>query len=178
MERIAIQVNQDLCTGCMSCVEACSLIHEDEVSYSRSRIKIAKDKIRAVFVPLLCEMCYGHCAFVCPEEAINFDTQLGTPIIDEEQCNGCMTCLKECPYEGIIYDKVNKKALKCDLCGGDPTCVKVCQPGALVAIKPNQNTLYEKYEKACLKMHVFKEQIEPGAKKYGKKKSARVEKGV
>jgi Fe-S-cluster-containing hydrogenase component 2 len=88
------------------------------------------------------------------------------PIIEEEKCNGCMTCVNECPFQGITYDKVNKKAIKCDLCGGDPMCVKVCQPGALVAFEPDRKQLFRKYEHACSKMQVYFERIEPNIKKY------------
>lgn len=169
MANKVILVNQELCTGCLTCMEACSLSHEGMSSYRRSRIAIAKDKLKGIFVPLLCEMCKGHCIDVCPEEAIHFETDLGMPIIDEEKCNGCMTCVRECPFHGITYDKVNKKALKCDLCGGDPVCVTVCQPGALIAFEPDRDQLFKKYEKACSKMHVYYDKIEPKILKYKKK---------
>ncbi|MBW2617408.1 MAG: 4Fe-4S dicluster domain-containing protein [Deltaproteobacteria bacterium] len=177
MDLKVILVNQDLCTACLSCVEACSLYHENKVSYRRSRIKIARDKIRSVFVPLLCEMCYGHCLEVCPEEALYFDPKLGTPVIEEDKCNGCMICVRECPFGGIIFDEVNRKALKCDLCGGDPLCVQVCQPGALIAVKARPEALLEKYEKACAKMQVYHQEIEPEVKRY-KKKAAAAEEGA
>lgn len=145
----------------MSCMEACSLAHESKCSYRRSRIIIAKDEVKAVFVPLLCEMCEGHCMHMCPDEAIHYDAELGMPIIDEEKCTGCMKCVKECPFQGINYDKLNQKALKCDLCGGDPICVKVCQPKALTAIEPKRDLIFKKYENACSKMHVYYDMIQP-----------------
>ena len=162
-------VNHEKCTGCMSCVEACSIAHEGKSSYRRSRIAVTKDKASAVFVPLVCELCQGRCLVVCPEEAISFNQKLGTPVIDEEKCNGCMTCVRECPFSGIIYDRVNHKALKCDLCGGDPVCVKVCQPGALVPVEPGADTLLEKYRLAVDKMSVYNNHIRPKAEKYRKK---------
>ena len=106
--------------------------------------------------------------YVCPDNAIHYDTELAMPIIDEEKCTGCMKCVRECPFQGINYDRMNKKALKCDLCGGDPICVKVCDPKALVAIEPKKELILEKYEKACSKMHVYHELIEPARKKFKK----------
>jgi Fe-S-cluster-containing hydrogenase component 2 len=159
----------------MACVEACSLFHEGKISYRRSRIQIARDKIKAVFVPLLCEMCKGHCQDVCPEDAYRFDSQLGTPVLMEEKCDGCLKCVVECPFEGINYDKVNKKAVKCDLCGGDPICVKVCQPEALIGFEPKRDQLLKKYENACAKMGVYYEKIVPKVKEYRKRKTQKNE---
>jgi anaerobic carbon-monoxide dehydrogenase iron sulfur subunit len=158
----------------MACVEACSLTHESKCSYRRSRIIIEKDEVNAVFVPLLCEMCEAHCMYVCPHNAIHFDTELAMPMIDEGKCTGCLKCVKECPFQGINWDSKNKKALKCDLCGGDPVCVKVCDTKALVAIEPQRDLLLKKYENACSKLRVYKEAIEP-AKKVFKKTSKTAE---
>ena len=166
MTKRLVLVNQDLCTGCMACVEACSLAHENKCSYRRSRIVVEKDEVNAIFLPLLCEMCEAHCMYVCPDNAIHYDTELAMPIIDEEKCTGCMKCVRECPFQGINYDMMNKKALKCDLCGGDPICVKVCDPKALVAIEPKKDLILKKYENACSKMHVYHELIEPVKKKF------------
>lgn len=165
-------VRQDLCTGCMACAEACSLSHEGKSSYRRSRISIEGDKSRATFTPLVCEMCNGHCQRVCEEGAIGWDDTLGTPAIDEAKCNGCMKCVRECPFVGITYDRVNHKALKCDLCGGDPVCAKVCQPGALVAIEAGSESLCRKYELATQKVKMYREVIEPKMAKYIKRQSA------
>lgn len=162
-------VRQELCTGCMACVEACSLSHEGKTSYRRSRISIAGDKSKAVFVPLMCEMCKAHCQYVCPEGAISFNERLGQPVIDAEKCNGCMKCVRECPFQGITYDRLNHKALMCDLCDGDPVCAKVCQPGALVAVEPTRDSLLEKYENACRKMRVYYDVVEPKMTKYAKR---------
>jgi Fe-S-cluster-containing hydrogenase component 2 len=106
--------------------------------------------------------------YVCPDEAIHYDVDLATPIIDEEKCTGCMRCVKECPFQGINFDKVKKKALKCDLCGGDPMCAKVCDPKALTAIEPKRDLIFKKYESACSKMRLYFEVIQPAKVKFEK----------
>jgi Fe-S-cluster-containing hydrogenase component 2 len=69
----------------------------------------------------------------CPTKAIRIDDVTGARVIDQELCIGCQTCIQACSYElsRIRFDRVKKKAIKCDLCGGDPACVKACPTGAL-----------------------------------------------
>jgi carbon-monoxide dehydrogenase iron sulfur subunit len=49
-----------------------------------------------------------------------------------------MNCVTACIYGGIAIDPQTKKAIKCDLCGGDPACVKACDYGAIsvASLKP------------------------------------------
>lgn len=68
---------------------------------------------------------------VKPEKAIRIDPVLGIPVIDEDLCIGCRACVKSCPYGLMFFDEKNKKAIKCDLCGGKPQCVEDCWMRAL-----------------------------------------------
>jgi len=67
----------------------------------------------------------------CPVEAIGISEKDGLVLIDKERCNGCGSCQEACPYGMIVFDEVEKRASKCDLCGGRPQCVKACPMNAL-----------------------------------------------
>jgi len=51
--------------------------------------------------------------------------------INGEGCIGCGLCILVCPYGGIYLNQAQKKADKCDLCGGNPKCVQACPYGIL-----------------------------------------------
>jgi len=67
----------------------------------------------------------------CPTGAIGISENKGTVLIDKEKCNGCASCREACPYGMIRFDEEQKKAFKCDLCGGHPQCLKGCPVNAL-----------------------------------------------
>lgn len=118
------------CTGCETCVDICSARKAGTYSEKASRIRVHKDEIEAVFIPLVCEQCREHpCVDVCPADAIRYDETLSIFNVDEEACTGCGDCEEACPYQGISIS--NGMAAKCDLCGGEPACVPVCYPKAL-----------------------------------------------
>jgi len=73
----------------------------------------------------------------CPVEAIK--KKDGVVYVDEELCTSCGECVEVCPF-GVM--RMEEKAFKCDLCGGDPTCVKFCPMKAIVYEEPKR----EKYE--------------------------------
>jgi Fe-S-cluster-containing hydrogenase component 2 len=81
-----------------------------------------------VVQPSLCHQCGNpFCLKVCPHGAIEKKDDIVT--IDREKCTGCKMCQKYCPYDAIVIK--DKKAYKCELCGGDPQCVRVCSTGAI-----------------------------------------------
>jgi Na+-translocating ferredoxin:NAD+ oxidoreductase RNF subunit RnfB len=90
----------------------------------------------------------GHCASVCPFEAITMgDNNL--PVIDEKKCTACGKCVKECPKSVLVllpraklvylacasHDKGRtvKEVCRvgCIACG---LCVKNCPTGALALV--------------------------------------------
>lgn len=118
------------CTGCEMCVDICSGRHAAAYSEKVSRIRIHKDQIEAVFIPLVCEQCREHpCVEICQVNAIKYDEGLHIFKVENETCIGCGACEEACPYSGIFLSE--DVALKCDLCGGEPACVQVCYPKAL-----------------------------------------------
>jgi len=125
-------IDPEKCTGCNSCVLACSFAHEGYFSFSKSRIQIKKDEERAVSDPKVCVQCEEiYCIEVCPVDALSRDRTMGVIKWDRERCIHCHLCEAACPYGGIHFDKADE-LLICDLCGGDPACVRVCKfPGAI-----------------------------------------------
>lgn len=147
------------CSGCMSCMLTCSLVHDGEASTSRSRIQIARN----VFDPypqdiqiFVCRQCpEPMCVKSCPTGACHVSEENGNVrMIDSEKCIGCKTCINECPYvpHRPVFNVSENKTVKCDLCAntpyfskkggpsGEQACVTTCPSGALklVASLPPQ----------------------------------------
>lgn len=147
------------CSGCLSCMLTCSLVHDGEASTSRSRIQIDRN----VFNPypqdiqiFVCRQCpEPMCVKNCPTGACHVSTANGNVrMIEADKCIGCKTCLKVCPYipHRTIFNVESNKSTKCDLCAnapyfskkggafGDQACVTTCPAGALklVASLPSQ----------------------------------------
>lgn len=145
------------CQGCISCMLACSLIHEGLQNPSLSRIQILQNPFEKFPDDLTIEQCRQcvdpACVAACPEDALTVNAAFGNVrMVDKEKCTGCGSCVDACPYTPkrliIIEDeKYNQdlKSQKCDLCantpyhwdekGGGPdgkqACVEVCPVGAI-----------------------------------------------
>ncbi len=129
---VALTVKPELCTGCMACVYACSLVHEDVFSCALARIRIEKDEALGFNVPVGCITCEGMpCVDACPVGAITVDPDTKRPVVDALTCIGCGICASTCPVGAIKIPKGSDVAIVCDMCSGEPQCVRVCIPGAL-----------------------------------------------
>ncbi|ACB85623.1 4Fe-4S dicluster domain-containing protein [Natranaerobius thermophilus] len=118
----------DLCTGCEICTLVCSrrLAGGYNPRFARLRLESKMDAL--VSDPIVCNQCdNAFCEKVCPVSAIKREN--GIPVVVQDECIGCGQCQKYCPRDVIVM--MDKKASKCDLCGGDPLCVKNCPTGAL-----------------------------------------------
>lgn len=133
-----LKVDPQLCSGCMSCMYACTLNKDGVICLDLARIRLNRwDYYAFDICAQPCQQCSDpQCMRYCPTGAISIDEKTGARVIDKEKCIGCKTCIERCPYEParIVFDSVNKIATKCDLCGGDPECVKACPPGALTYV--------------------------------------------
>ena len=130
--RKSLVANPLACTGCRTCESVCSLIKTKQMDLDRARLHVDRDPFEGRFVQKICYHCsIPYCLNACPVDAIRISEKDGTVFIDNEKCSGCGECREACPYGMIIYDQEQKKAFKCDFCGGNPQCVKMCPMNAL-----------------------------------------------
>ena len=133
------------CQGCMTCMLACSLVHEGFESLSLARIQIVQNPFESFPNDIniaQCRQCvYPVCLKQCPTGALHVDSANGNVrTIDKEICIGCKRCVEACPYEPgrSIWNFQEKYSQKCDLCSaseywqepggpeGKQACVTVC----------------------------------------------------
>ncbi|MDR1726613.1 MAG: 4Fe-4S dicluster domain-containing protein [Acidobacteriota bacterium] len=147
------------CIGCTTCMLSCSLTHYGSQSLSLARIQIMQDSFGKFPNDLKmapCRQCkVPVCVESCPVGAAYIDTENGNVRrIDGKKCIGCKTCIKMCPQQPhrTVWNHIDKKSSKCDLCldtpywneaggpGGKQACVASCPVKALkfVADTPNQ----------------------------------------
>lgn len=150
------------CSGCLSCMLACSLVHEGETSASLSRIQVSRAVLTRYPYDIqiaVCRQCPEPlCVKNCPTGACHVSAANGNVrMIDAKKCIGCQTCLKECPHHPhrTVWNPAAKKSAKCDLCAeapyfskkggpsGSQACVTTCPMGALklVAELPSQTDI-------------------------------------
>lgn len=146
------------CQGCVSCMLACSLVHEGVENLSMSRIQVIQSAFAKWPDDLTIEQCRQCvdpvCVSACPENAMKIDARFGNVrrVVEIDNCIGCGSCVEACPYTPsrpvLAPDEQyggDDKARKCDLCasaafhwdpqGGGPkgkqACVEVCPVGAV-----------------------------------------------
>ena len=119
----------ELCTGCWTCELVCSLEKTGRANPAYARLKIHRSSEDGACIPIICRHCkVPLCQKACPvPEAMYRDERTGAIVIDQEICNGCLSCADACPFDAIFIGPKGE-VLKCDLCGGAPTCVKYCPP--------------------------------------------------
>lgn len=128
-----ITVDAAGCSGCRVCEMVCAMHHEGEVRPSQARLAVSHDLFLQAHPDVaVCPQCLGpECLLVCPTGAISADAVTGARVVDEDVCNGCGLCVKACHLRMIKLEPSRKKALKCDLCGGDPQCAAHCPQGVI-----------------------------------------------
>lgn len=125
-------IDPALCTGCRMCEMACS-IHHDQMALATDslRIRVAYPSDES-YLPLMCLHCIeAHCMASCPFDALVWAGPNGVIEVVDENCTGCMLCIKACPYGGIHYVEEKQTVVKCNLCGGSPACALYCPTQAI-----------------------------------------------
>ncbi|MHA1963133.1 MAG: 4Fe-4S dicluster domain-containing protein [Candidatus Thorarchaeota archaeon] len=151
-------VDMDTCTGCKQCTLACSFTKEALFDPYRSRIGIVKIEDIALGIPLLCEQCDPHpCVESCPNGALSRNEDSGIITVDENLCTGTGACIDACTYYAIQLHPESKKAIICDLCGGDPYCAPHCTSGALQWIDATKENLKGKKRLRSTRMAKYRQ---------------------
>ena len=138
------------CAGCLSCMLACSMVHDGETSLSQSRIQVHRAVLKKYPLDIhqnVCRQCpVPLCVENCPTGACHVSAANGNVrMIDEEKCIGCQMCLNSCPQlpHRIIWNPAKKKCTKCDMCVNTPfynkkggpdgaqACVEACPANSL-----------------------------------------------
>lgn len=161
--REVLVVDQNLCTGCGNCIDACERRH------GTSRLQLRGLQVENYMFPTACRHCADPACLLC---SVNGIVRLpsGEIQIVEDNCIGCGACAERCPYGNISMHAVNEKprgfflglfdflahgvrreraldaldpkvervAVKCDLCAGhrDHACVTACPVGANFRLDP------------------------------------------
>jgi protein NrfC len=138
------------CQGCLSCMLACSLVHEGTENLSLSRIQVFQNPFEKFPVDLdiaQCRQCVDPaCVEACPTEALKPKAEYGNVrMVDKSKCIGCGACVEACPFtpsRSMVAPDENfggeDKSRKCDLCAeakfwtektgpkGKQACVEIC----------------------------------------------------
>jgi CRP-like cAMP-binding protein/Fe-S-cluster-containing hydrogenase component 2 len=156
-------VDQNRCTHCLSCVDACARRH------GYGRLELRGLQLDNLLFPAACRHCEDPVCLLCSVNGIQ-RLPSGEITIVEDNCIGCGSCAERCPYGNIrmhpvdkpkrglfggiwamltgsraadaraeVHDpKTPRKAVKCDLCAGydDYACVTACPVGAASRVKP------------------------------------------
>jgi protein NrfC len=139
------------CQGCLSCMLACSLVHEGKESLSLSRIQVLQNPFIGFPEDIKlaqCRQCVEPaCIEACPTGALYADARHGNiRMVNQKKCTGCRSCIEACPYKPsrAVWNFEKGLAQKCDLCtdtpfwkeqggpSGKQACVQVCPLGAII----------------------------------------------
>lgn len=154
MVRYGILMNQQLCTGCRTCMLACKEVHNipsgPTASYNgRGYYRIWPSDVESGSYPYvvrneniyMCMQCENPpCLPACPYNALVQQSN-NIVVINTAKCTGCQKCIPACPYGAIYYRADTNLADKCDLCattagyldsGNPPECVQKCLTSAIV----------------------------------------------
>ena len=115
------------CAGCMSCMLACSLVHEGENNLSLARIQVLQNPYGGFpndIALAQCRQCVeAPCVEICPVDAMYIDANHGNVRrVDAEKCIGCGQCVEACPHSParVTMNPEKEVSVKCDLCVDTP----------------------------------------------------------
>ncbi|MGO4742275.1 4Fe-4S dicluster domain-containing protein [Serratia quinivorans] len=127
------------CYGCKTCSMACKSENATPagVLWRRVREFSSDDPNAMAFISMSCNHCDDpQCMKVCPADTYTKRPD-GIVVQDHDKCIGCRMCIMACPYNAPVFDPVEGKTSKCNLCaerldeGLLPRCVESCPAGVL-----------------------------------------------
>ncbi|CAB1218566.1 4Fe-4S dicluster domain-containing protein [Serratia liquefaciens] len=127
------------CYGCKTCSMACKSENATPagVLWRRVREFHFDDPNAMAFISMSCNHCDDpQCMKVCPADTYSKRPD-GIVVQDHDKCIGCRMCIMACPYNAPVFDPVEGKTSKCNLCaerldeGLLPRCVASCPAGVL-----------------------------------------------
>lgn len=148
-QKMLMLIDFDICSGCQSCVIACSMAKAGVFSPSKSLITLRKLEGRCLSIQIICEHCRNPpCLHACPTGAVTKNPETGVVSINEDACTGCRLCSSACPFGPDTIKFHDDKAVLCDLCGGDPHCSRICQQKAVAYMPFTTSGWSKKWELA------------------------------
>ncbi len=106
------QVDDNACTGCGLCVDACPRKLMTTVNEDTDILVSCSSPERGKAVKSICTLgCIGCaiCAKNCPEDAIVMENNL--PVFDDEKCTGCGICIEKCPTDSLLANEISVKLI-------------------------------------------------------------------
>lgn len=132
-ERHIAVVDEDKCTACGKCAEACPKAVIELQSAKADVALLCRNTAKLKQVMDVCKVgCIGcqKCAKACKFGAITMENNL--PVIDQAKCTGCQMCAEVCPTGAIKALKPRKAAeIDQNVCIGCTICARNCQFGAI-----------------------------------------------
>lgn len=132
-------VDMNACYGCRTCSMACKSENETPNGVLWRNVKEFhfENPNEIAYITMGCNHCDDpQCLKICPAQAYK-KREDGIVVQNHEQCIGCQMCVKACPYQVPVFNKVEGKTSKCDFCasriddGLIPRCVESCPASAL-----------------------------------------------
>jgi anaerobic selenocysteine-containing dehydrogenase/Fe-S-cluster-containing dehydrogenase component len=139
---LSLLFDPERCTGCMTCVTACKLVHRLRWRQFRNWVFWAyageTGNGRLEFSFKTCQQCERPaCVRACGTnpKALRRREEDGLVVVDKNLCTGCQHCVRACPYGAMGFDYAGNVADKCDLCLDfpemGPNCARHCVGHAL-----------------------------------------------
>lgn len=142
MTQYAIVTDLNRCVSCLSCEVSCKMEHDVPLGVDWLKINRVGPvpiqeggqfpDVEMYYLPYQCQHCADPaCVDVCPTGA-SMKMEDGTVQVNADDCIGCESCVKACPYAVRYLNEAKNVVEKCTLCaerleeGKLPYCVSCC----------------------------------------------------